>query len=101
MSRTGGPLNDSPLLASIVIVNYDGGEAVLDCLESVFAHLGPRQEVILVDNASVDGSPDIIKARFPEAQFIQSPSNLGFGAASNLGATRARGQYLAFLNPDT
>lgn len=87
--------------ATIIIVNYNGGEMVIRCLRSVFLVSSDAFEVILVDNASTDGSTDTIRQLFPELRVIRSRTNLGFGAANNLAACHAAGQYLAFLNPDT
>src|SRR6185295_5368833 len=58
-------------------------------------------EVILVDNASSDGTADVIQTDFPGVTLIRSQTNLGFGAGNNLAARSARGRYLIFLNPDT
>jgi GT2 family glycosyltransferase len=92
---------DQPLRASIIIVNYNGGVKVVQCLRSVFGLIEPGTEVIVVDNASSDGSADTVEASFPDLRLIRAGENLGFGAGNNLGAARARGRYLVFLNPDT
>jgi GT2 family glycosyltransferase len=94
-------IGERPVSVSVVVVNYNGGQAVLDCLQSVQERAEREVEVIVVDNASDDGSPDAIKARFPWVQLIQAGANLGFGAGNNLGVRRARGDYVVFLNPDT
>lgn len=93
--------NDDRFRASVIIVNYNGGEAVIACLESVFDHINPDCEVIVVDNASSDGSAAKIEARFPDAKVIRNQENLGFGVGNNIGAARASGEFLVFLNPDT
>src|ERR1043166_3582567 len=87
--------------ASIIIVNYNGGEKLASCLKSVSAHLDSRSEIILVDNASHDGSVDAVADHFPQVKLIRAGANLGFGAGNNLGVTHASGDYLIFLNPDT
>ena len=89
------------LRASIVIVNYNAKEKLLRCLESVLSSAGADCEVILVDNASSDGTAELIETDFSEVTLIRSQTNLGFGAGNNLAAKRARGRYLIFLNPDT
>jgi GT2 family glycosyltransferase len=89
-------------VVSIILVNYNGGPIVLDCLASVQALLiQVPYEVIVVDNASVDGSADRIAQQFPQVQLVRSPQNRGFGAGNNMGAHWARGQYLFLLNTDT
>ena len=87
--------------ASIIIVNYNGREYLKPCLSSVRCNLGPRDEILLFDNASTDGSPDYVEQVFPQIRVIRSKENLGFGSANNMAARQAGGQYLAFLNPDT
>jgi GT2 family glycosyltransferase len=87
--------------ASIIIVNYNGGEALGRCLRSLRADWRLDYELILVDNASADGSADQLGAIFPNARSLRSAINLGFGEGNNLGAAMAEGAYLAFLNPDT
>lgn len=100
---TSGPVGSGvpPPRASVVIVNYNGGEKLLRCLESVEPTLPADVELVLVDNASTDGSAETALARFPRATLVRSPVNRGFGAGGNLGATRSRGESLVFLNPDT
>jgi GT2 family glycosyltransferase len=94
-------LKDSATSTSIVVVNYNGGDAVLECLDSVIANTEPDAEVIVVDNASVDGSGEAIRARFPKIVVVDAGSNIGFGAGNNLGVNHATGKYIVFLNPDT
>jgi GT2 family glycosyltransferase len=59
------------------------------------------REVIVVDGGSFDGCAEMITSEFPHVLFIQSEENIGFGRCNNLGAIRARGKFLLFLNPDT
>jgi GT2 family glycosyltransferase len=65
------------------------------------ADLYGKSEVIVVDNASGDNSRELITANFPEVQWIQLKTNIGFGKACNVGAASASGKFLLFLNPDT
>lgn len=88
-------------VVSVIVVNYNGGVAVLECLRSLAAADNDATEVIVVDNASDDGSADVIEAAFPDIRLVRSGKNLGFGDGNNLGAMYASGRYLAFLNPDT
>lgn len=87
---------------SIVIVNYNTKVLLCDCLDSIFS-LTKRIdfEVIVVDNASSDGSETYVRERFPSILWVNSGSNLGFGRANNLGVERAMGKYIIFLNSDT
>ena len=87
---------------SIVLVNYNGGDVILDCLASIFQNLDAATvEVIVVDNDSRDRSPDRIEQTFPEVHLLRQSENLGFGAANNIGAHHAQGTYLFLLNSDT
>lgn len=83
--------------ASVVIVNWNAGPALLDCLASV---VGGATETILVDNASSDGSLTAVRQRHPDVHVIDTGANLGFAAGANRGAHAARGDVLVFLNPD-
>lgn len=87
---------------SIVIVNWNTRDLLRDCLESVFAGLGGlTAEVLVVDNASDDGSAEMVRRAFPDAELIQNPRNLGFAAGNNVALRRAAGRYVVLLNTDT
>jgi len=86
---------------SVIIVNYNGGETLLNCLASLVQTIGPECEIIVVDNASTDNSAEWVGLEFPQIVLIRSQTNLGFGGGNNLGAYYAQGDYLIFLNPDT
>jgi GT2 family glycosyltransferase len=90
-----------PLLASIIIVNYNAREKLRECLESVVRAGYANCEIIVVDNASSDGMADAVEIDFPSIKLIRSETNVGFGAANNLAARKAEAKYLVFLNPDT
>ena len=85
---------------TIVVVNYNAGNFLESCIASC---LQQAEEVILVDNASVDRSVDAISRRFEKKRLriIRNSVNVGFAAACNIGASVARGQFLLFLNPDS
>jgi N-acetylglucosaminyl-diphospho-decaprenol L-rhamnosyltransferase len=85
---------------SVVVVNWNAGAALDACLESVRADGLVGRELIVVDNASSDGSATRVRARHPEVMLLESGDNLGFARAANLGAQAARGDTLVFLNPD-
>ncbi|MDH4070400.1 MAG: glycosyltransferase [Ignavibacteria bacterium] len=87
---------------SIIIVNYNVRQFLENALASVRKGTdGIETEVFVVDNASDDGSVEMVKAKFPEVQLIASDKNLGFARANNLALTKARGRFLLLLNPDT
>lgn len=85
---------------SVVVVNWNGGDEVLECLRAIFAQSRPADEVIVVDNASTDGSYEAIERDFAAARLIQSGRNLGFGGGVNLGVAEARGDWIALVNSD-
>jgi len=87
---------------SIVIVNWNSTECLLDCLASIERTTrGIEYEIIVVDNASVDEPLHLVSERFPSVQLIKSDLNLGFARANNLGSDSALGDKILFLNPDT
>jgi GT2 family glycosyltransferase len=87
---------------SVIIVNWRSADYLKKCLKSVFANAaGLSLEVIVIDNASYDGCGEMIAREFPEVRFFQSPENLGFARANNLGFEHSSGKNLLFLNPDT
>ncbi|MEZ6011357.1 MAG: glycosyltransferase family 2 protein [Hyphomonas sp.] len=86
---------------SVIIVNYNGGEYVCEAVRSLAAQTIRNFEVIVLDNASTDGSTEKIDfSGVPSAQLIRHEENLGFAAANNAGARMANGRWLALLNPD-
>ncbi len=86
---------------SIIIVTFNPGDLVFNCLESVQAGNSELDvEIIVVDNASSDGALDQVKARFDGVKIIARTKNLGFAVGSNQGLSIARGEYLLLLNPD-
>lgn len=85
---------------SIIILNYNGGDYILDCIESVFKTVGCKFEVILIDNASTDNSSNICKEKFPEIILFQNTKNIAM-AARNIGIDNANGDFIVFLDADT
>ena len=80
---------------SILVVSYNTCDLTLACLRSVYAETTRnRFEIIVVDNASTDGSATAIAAQFPDVTLITSTENLGFANANNLAATHARSDWI-------
>lgn len=89
------------LALSVIIVSYNTRDVLRECLDALFKKLdGLAFEVIVVDNASHDGSPGMVREAFPQAHVIELDDNVGFGAGNNVGVQAARGQYLFLLNSD-
>jgi N-acetylglucosaminyl-diphospho-decaprenol L-rhamnosyltransferase len=85
---------------STIIVNWNAGPALRACLASVAAENAAGQEVILVDNASTDGSLTAATRDYPWVRVLPQADNLGFAGGANAGAAAATGRVLVFLNPD-
>lgn len=87
---------------TVIIVSYNTREMTLEAVRSAIAETAETaMEIILVDNASRDGSAEAVAETFPDVQLIADGENHGFAKANNIAATRARGRYLLLLNPDT
>lgn len=94
---------------SIVILNYNVKELLLNCLDSIFQSKGKldRWQVIVVDNASSDGSVEAVRKKYGSpstplrVDLIENKSNLGFAAGNNIGVKKAQAPVILFLNPDT
>jgi len=87
---------------SVVIVNYNVKHFLEQCLISVFkASQNIDVEVFVVDNASVDGSVEMIKRKFQQVKLIKNKKNVGFSKANNQAIKEAQGKYILLLNPDT
>lgn len=91
------------LLVTVVVVNFQGLLHLPACLTALAEQSLPRHryEVVVVENASTDGSARLIRDRFPWCRLVESPTNLGFAAGTNLGVKLARGRWVALLNNDT
>lgn len=86
---------------SVIIVSWNTRELLRGCLNSIRTAAGSLvHEVIVVDNASTDGSPEMVAKEFPAVTLIQSKENLGFAHGNNLGIERASGSWLALVNSD-
>ncbi len=82
-----------------MIVNYNGGRLVLDCIESI-RKFTRDYELLVIDNGSTDGSIEELGELDPDARIIRNHTNLGFAKANNIGMSEAKGKYVALLNPD-
>jgi GT2 family glycosyltransferase len=86
---------------SIIIVTWNGKKYALECLESLRAlNSKLALEVIVIDNASSDGTPDAIEAQYPEVRLFRNQANLGFAKANNIGIAASHGDYVALVNSD-
>lgn len=87
---------------SVIIVNWNTKGLLQNCIESVYQQAGDIQyEIIVVDNASSDGSAEMVTTNFGQATLIRNAQNRGFAAANNQGLAVAKGRYVLLLNSDT
>lgn len=86
---------------SVIIVSWNTKDILLDCLRSLYEQTKAAMQVIVVDNASSDGSADAVEAEFPQVTLIRSEVNLGFARGNNRGLEVASGTHVLYLNPDT
>jgi GT2 family glycosyltransferase len=87
---------------SIIIVNYNVKEFLQNLIHSIEkASTNITKEIIVIDNASDDGSVEFLKEKFPQVKLIVNQKNLGFGKANNIGLKQATGKYILLINPDT
>ena len=86
---------------SIVIVTWNAKKYVAECLDSLQACINdPGAEVIVVDNASTDGTPELVRDSYPGVTLIRNEENLGFAKANNIGIRISTGEYICLINSD-
>jgi GT2 family glycosyltransferase len=87
---------------SVLVVNHNARPYLRNCLSSLYNRQSAHSwETLVIDNASSDGSVEMVSTLFPEVKVLANSSNLGFARACNQGAAASRGRYLLLLNPDT
>ena len=93
-------MSENPLV-SIIILNYNAGELLLNCVESIKKSAYKNLEIIVVDNISTDKSQKICKEKYPDIKLIQNDENFGYCEGNNIGIRKAKGDFIMILNPDT
>lgn len=93
-------LKNNPLV-SIIVLNYNAGKLLYDCIDSIQKLDYENIETIVVDNISTDNSQNVCKEKFPNIKLIQNEKNLGYCGGNNVGIKQAQGKYILVLNPDT
>ena len=88
-------------LISIVVLNYNAGELLLNCINSLKKSTYQNIEILVVDNISSDDSHTKCKKQFPDIKLIQNRKNLGYCGGNNVGIKEAKGKFIVILNPDT
>ena len=86
---------------SVIIVSYNTCDLLRNCLLSLRASVGPSLEIIVVDNASTDGSAAMVRSQFPEVKLLAQAINTWYCGGNNIGARAATADYALLLNPDT
>jgi len=89
------------LLVSVIVLNYNAGELLLNCIESIKKSTYKNLEIIVVDNISTDKSQKICKEKYPDIKLIQNDENFGYCEGNNIGIRKAKGDFIMILNPDT
>ncbi len=87
-------------MISVLVVNHDGRDHLRHCLERLAVQEETYGEIVVADNASSDGSPEMVREDFPSCRLLALGANVGFGAANNRAAEAARGDRLLLLNSD-
>ncbi len=93
--------NNMKPLISIIILNYNAGNLLIDCVSSIEKSIYTNFEIILVDNVSKDNSHKKCKEKFSIIKLIENKENLGYCEGNNVGLRMAKGEYVVILNPDT
>ena len=88
-------------LISIIVLNYNAGKLLLDCIESIKKSSYQNIEILVIDNISSDQSQLKCKEKFPDIKLIQNKKNLGYCGGNNVGIKEAKGEFIIILNPDT
>jgi GT2 family glycosyltransferase len=98
--ENGGSMRDKPDI-SVIIVSWNAKHFLLDCLKSMNDGGSTKSlEIVVVDNASTDGSPEEVEKNFPEVKLIRNETNRGFAAANNIGIKESNGRYVCLINSD-
>jgi GT2 family glycosyltransferase len=87
-------------LVSIILLSYNSKDDLSECIPSIKAQTYENYEIILVDNASTDGSVDFIRKNYPTIKLVETGKNLGYPAGNNVGFGVAKGEYIVVVNPD-
>ena len=88
-------------LVSVIVLNYNAGKLLLNCIESIKKSGYKNLEIIVVDNISTDKSQKACKEKYPDIKLIQNDENFGYCEGNNIGIREAKGDYIIILNPDT
>ena len=94
-------MNDLEPLVSIIILNYNAGELLTKCVESIIESNYENIEIIIVDNFSKDNSHKECKEKFKQISLIENNANVGYCEGNNIGIRKAKGEFIVILNPDT
>lgn len=93
-------LSCSPPTISAVVVTFNSAGTIRPCLESLLSQTLKPKEIIVVDNASEDGTPDLVEKEFPDVKVIRNTQNRGFAQANIVGIGATASEFIALLNPD-
>src|SRR5918998_6324588 len=95
-------MDRSPPLEIVIVTSAGGRELLQACLASLERHPASAGQVVwVVDNASTDGAPDMVRSEFPDVRLVELDGNYGFCVANNVALRQTRSPYVLVLNPDT
>ncbi len=94
------PLHPDTSAISVIITNYNGLKFLADCIDSVLSQTLKPAEVLVVDNASTDGSREFLRKQYPGVKLVEMGENAGFARAANAGIRQSTGEFVALLNND-
>src|SRR6266540_504849 len=89
-----------PMTLDVVVVTYNSRSEIERCLDAILAQTPPDGQVVVVDNASDDGTPALVAQRYPQVRLIANDRNAGFGAGNNQAIRTTRGDLVILVNPD-
>jgi N-acetylglucosaminyl-diphospho-decaprenol L-rhamnosyltransferase len=97
---TSRDIEERTMRLSVIVITYNSSDVILECLAPLADHLGANLELIIVDNASTDGTAELVRTTFNGVTVIETGENLGFGRGVRVGIKHATGDLYCLLNPD-
>ncbi|MAH21245.1 MAG: glycosyl transferase, partial [Thaumarchaeota archaeon] len=92
-------LDEFPTVTAIVLA-YNGGKDLIICVDSLIKSVYPNLQILVVDNASVDGSVEELRKKFPGVEIVVNQNNFGYAAGNNIGIMRSSDEFIVLINQD-
>ncbi len=103
MTHSAASVNDLEILpprVTVVVVTFEGRKHIANCVRSLMSATAEQAEVVVIDNASTDGTTELVSHEFPWVRIIKSERNVGYGSACNTAAAQSKAEYIAVVNQD-